>query len=107
MQEKNFMSELEKIFGINSRIKEKIVYLKSEKNNENCQKIEKLEKFQQLINKEVSNKIDLLCSHIIEKTELLSEDFLRKNGRKGLEKKTEDAKDEKRRLDFLISFIKE
>jgi hypothetical protein len=106
-QEQNFVSELEKILKINSSIKEQIILCKSEMTNENIAKINKLKQSKEMINIKISNKLDLLCSHIIEKTELLCEDFLRGNVKKqNNDKKTEEFKEEKKRIDFLISFVK-
>ena len=93
---------------MNSKIMRKIIFLKSKDDHLNKKEIQKLLKFQENINKTVKEKLDLLCSHIIQKTELLSEDFMRENLKKqNPDKKPEEIKDEKKLLDFLISFIKE
>lgn len=70
--------------------------------------IEEVRQNQNLINRTIFEKLRVFCAHIVQKTELLSDDFLRENLKKQrFDKKTEETKDEKKHLDFFISFIRE
>lgn len=84
-----------------------MILYKSEVNPQNLEKMQKLKRSKEMINKKIFDKLNLLCSQIVQKTELLCEDFVNNSNKKMLhEKKPDESKEEKKRIDFLISFIK-
>lgn len=102
------MSDLEKIFQMNPKINKKVISLMAQARGKAKSPIADLREKQNRINRTIFEKLTLFCAHIIQKTELLSDDSMRENLKKQqFEKKAEDMKDEKRHLDFYISFFRE
>ena len=104
-KEKMFMKELEKVNLLISKMKSKLIEFCSSQDKKIQKKKRDLLKYRLLIETTVKSKIEMICAHLVLKTELFCEEEMRLARMKNSDKRNEaDIPGKIKRPEFFLDF---